>query len=195
MGWLFMRDMGGYATPRSYLDNQFTYQRDTHRLTVLASAMVSHFANLQESGPMKTFTGPFRIPCQLPCGNHGRDGRCRQRLPLRLSMRHIRPTGGRTSTRSIALTSALVGEGADVDPWRFVPDGGDASVLPVPGLFLRDGGVRGLRRDPEQGSSRQLAHHGRCDRCRWSAHGSPQWRWSACVQRGRHFSTTLRRSG
>ncbi|WP_157134802.1 hypothetical protein [Sphingomonas sp. PAMC 26605] len=24
MGWLFMRDMGGYATPRSYLDNQFT---------------------------------------------------------------------------------------------------------------------------------------------------------------------------
>lgn len=40
MGWLFMRDMGGYATPRSYLDNQFTYQRDTDRLTVLASAMV-----------------------------------------------------------------------------------------------------------------------------------------------------------
>jgi hypothetical protein len=40
MGWLFMRDMGGYATPRSYLDNQFTYERDTHRLTVLASAMV-----------------------------------------------------------------------------------------------------------------------------------------------------------
>jgi len=24
MGWLFMRDLGGYATPRSYLDNQFT---------------------------------------------------------------------------------------------------------------------------------------------------------------------------
>ena len=31
--------------------------------------------------------------------------------------------------------SALVAEGAVVDPWRFVPDGGDASVLPVPGLF------------------------------------------------------------
>lgn len=25
MGWLFMRDKDGYATPRSYLDNQFTY--------------------------------------------------------------------------------------------------------------------------------------------------------------------------
>ena len=40
MGWLFMRDLGGYATPRSYLDNQFTYARDDHRLTVLASSMV-----------------------------------------------------------------------------------------------------------------------------------------------------------
>ncbi len=40
MGWLFMRDMGDYATPRSYLDNQFSYTRDDHRLTVLASSMV-----------------------------------------------------------------------------------------------------------------------------------------------------------
>lgn len=30
---------------------------------------------------------------------------------------------------------SAIAEGADVDPWRFVPDGGDASVLPVPGLF------------------------------------------------------------
>ena len=29
----------------------------------------------------------------------------------------------------------LVAEGVAVDPWRFVSDGGDASVLPVPGLF------------------------------------------------------------
>ena len=40
MGWLFMRDMGGHATPRAYLDNQFTYSREDHRLTVLASSMV-----------------------------------------------------------------------------------------------------------------------------------------------------------
>jgi len=33
--------------------------------------------------------------------------------------------------------SALVAEGADVDPWRFVLDGGDASVLPVQGLFVQ----------------------------------------------------------
>lgn len=51
------------------------------------------------------------------------------------SMHHTRPTGGRAWTRSIPPTSALVAEGADVNPWRFVPDCGDASVLPVPGLF------------------------------------------------------------
>lgn len=31
--------------------------------------------------------------------------------------------------------SALVAEGADVDPGRFVPEGDDAPVLPVQGLF------------------------------------------------------------
>ena len=31
--------------------------------------------------------------------------------------------------------SALVAEGADVDPWRLVLDGGAASALPVPDLF------------------------------------------------------------
>ncbi|NIJ09313.1 hypothetical protein FHS31_002945 [Sphingomonas vulcanisoli] len=40
MGWLFMRDLGRFATPRAYLDDQFTYVRDDHRLTVLASSMV-----------------------------------------------------------------------------------------------------------------------------------------------------------
>ena len=32
-------------------------------------------------------------------------------------------------------SAALVAEGADVDPWRLVLDGGAASALPVPGLF------------------------------------------------------------
>ena len=33
--------------------------------------------------------------------------------------------------------SALVAEGADVDPWCFVPNGGESCVLPVPGLFSK----------------------------------------------------------
>ena len=56
---------------------------------------------------MKTFTDPFRILCPLPCGYHGRGGRCRQRLPLRLSMRRIRPTGGRASVRGIPRRQRL----------------------------------------------------------------------------------------
>lgn len=40
MGWLFMTGLDGYSSPRSYLDNQFTYQSEHHRSTVLASALV-----------------------------------------------------------------------------------------------------------------------------------------------------------
>jgi hypothetical protein len=40
MGWLYMKGLDGLGTPRAYLDNQFTYVRDTHRVTVLASALV-----------------------------------------------------------------------------------------------------------------------------------------------------------
>lgn len=42
MGWLSMRDTGRFDTPRAYLDDQFTYVRDDHRLTVLKSSMVGH---------------------------------------------------------------------------------------------------------------------------------------------------------
>ena len=40
MGWLTMRDTGRFANARAYLDDQFTYTRDDHRLTVLKSSMV-----------------------------------------------------------------------------------------------------------------------------------------------------------
>ncbi len=42
MGWLSMRDTGRFATARAYLDDQFTYVRDDHRLTVLKSSMVGN---------------------------------------------------------------------------------------------------------------------------------------------------------
>lgn len=44
--------------------------------------------------------------------------------------------------------SALAAEGADVDPCRVVPDGGDASAPPRPGPVRVSGGVRGRCRDP-----------------------------------------------
>ena len=42
MGWLSMRDTGRFGTPRAYLDDQFTYVRDDHRLMVLKSSMVGN---------------------------------------------------------------------------------------------------------------------------------------------------------
>lgn len=40
MGWLTMRDTGRFANARAYLDDQFTYARPDHRLTVVKSSMV-----------------------------------------------------------------------------------------------------------------------------------------------------------
>ncbi len=40
MGWLFMRSLEGYATPKAYLDAQFTYARPEGTARVLRSALV-----------------------------------------------------------------------------------------------------------------------------------------------------------
>jgi hypothetical protein len=40
MGWLYMRSLEGHATPKAYLDAQFTYDRDTGHSRVLASSVV-----------------------------------------------------------------------------------------------------------------------------------------------------------
>ncbi len=41
MGWLFMRSLGGHATLKAYLDDQFTYAREDRRSRVLASGLVA----------------------------------------------------------------------------------------------------------------------------------------------------------
>ena len=40
MGWLYRRTLDGYATPRTYLDAQFTYERKTYSNKVLRSALI-----------------------------------------------------------------------------------------------------------------------------------------------------------
>ena len=40
MGWLYLQSLGGFETPRAYLDDQFTYERETVRSTVLRSALI-----------------------------------------------------------------------------------------------------------------------------------------------------------
>lgn len=75
MGWLFMRDLGGHSTPRTYLDNQFTYVRDDHRLTVLASSMAgsTYYAaaeRVESLGDRQVFA----IVCLTKTSTGARDG-------------------------------------------------------------------------------------------------------------------------
>ena len=75
MGWLFMHDLGGHSTPRAYLDNQFTYTREDHRLTVLASSMVgsTYYAaaeRIESSGDRQVFA----VVCLTKTSTGARDG-------------------------------------------------------------------------------------------------------------------------
>ena len=40
MGWLYMQSLGGFSGPRQYLDDQFTYARETVQATLLKSSLV-----------------------------------------------------------------------------------------------------------------------------------------------------------
>jgi hypothetical protein len=41
MGWLFMSSLGQYASPKAYLDAQFTFENDEGKSEVLGSALVN----------------------------------------------------------------------------------------------------------------------------------------------------------
>jgi len=93
-----------------------------------------HIANFQGSGPMKTFTvhceypAPYRA--ELTVEAEDLIGACRAAIDA------SHTTDGWKSLETEYLTYVTaIAEGADIDPWRFVPDGADASVLAVPRLF------------------------------------------------------------
>ena len=75
MGWLLMLDLRGFATPRSYLENQLPYVRDDPRLTVLASSMVgnTYYAaceRLEASSQRQVFA----VVCPTKTSTGARDG-------------------------------------------------------------------------------------------------------------------------
>ncbi|PZU06526.1 hypothetical protein [Sphingomonas sp.] len=75
MGWLFIRDMGAHATARAYLDAQFTYARDDHRLAVLASSMVgSTYYAAAERIEAASGREVFAIVCLTRTSTGARDG-------------------------------------------------------------------------------------------------------------------------
>lgn len=75
MGWLYMRDLGRFGSPRAYLDDQFTYVRENHRLTMLRSSMVgrTYYAaceRLEADGAREVFA----VICLTRESSGARDG-------------------------------------------------------------------------------------------------------------------------
>ncbi len=143
---------------------------------------------------MKTFTDPFRIPCPLSRGNHGRSGGCCQCLPLRLSMRHTRPTGGRASTREHPTYVSACRRRSRRRSLALRP-----RVEPMPPSCPFRACSLGWR--PAQAMPRPGAticgpapHHVDAIDAR-EVSRSPQQRWYACAARGKPFSTTSRGAG
>ncbi|MEO5599080.1 MAG: hypothetical protein ABIQ66_10725 [Novosphingobium sp.] len=76
MGWLFMRGLQGYGSPRSYLDNQFTYANEHGRSTVLASAMgrgTVYYAAI-EYIPVEGASSVFAVICLVKFNPRAADG-------------------------------------------------------------------------------------------------------------------------
>jgi hypothetical protein len=76
MGWLTMRDTGRFANGRAYLDDQFTYTRDDHRLTVLKSSMVgdTYYAAAERLEAAGEARSVFAIICLTFSRPNARDG-------------------------------------------------------------------------------------------------------------------------
>ena len=75
MGWLFMAGLGGYPSPRSYLDNQFTYSVEAETATVLASAQVGsvYYAAVERKRPGEK-TIVLGLICLTKYNPRARDG-------------------------------------------------------------------------------------------------------------------------
>lgn len=75
MGWLTMRDTGRFPNARAYLDDQFTYTRLDHRLTVVKSSMVgSTYYAAAERIEADDARSVFAIVCLTFTRPNARDG-------------------------------------------------------------------------------------------------------------------------
>ena len=77
MGWLYMTSLDGHATPRAYLDHQFTYERPSHRSRVLRSSLVGMRTYYAAVEHIKVDTGErevFALICLVRYKPHDRDG-------------------------------------------------------------------------------------------------------------------------
>lgn len=77
MGWLFMRSLGGHATPKAYLDAQFTYTRPEHPSRVLKSALVglrTYYAAVEHGDPTDEAREIWALVCLVRYNPRDREG-------------------------------------------------------------------------------------------------------------------------
>lgn len=76
MGWLFMQSLGAIETPGAYLDDQFTYEKEGVRSTVLRSALVkkrTYYAAVEQLRPGQE-REVFAIACLVRYNPRDREG-------------------------------------------------------------------------------------------------------------------------
>ena len=77
MGWLFMNSMGRFASPKAYLEDQFTYPTDTRTSRILRSALVGMSTWYGACEQIDKSTGArevFAIVCLVKYNPRSKDG-------------------------------------------------------------------------------------------------------------------------
>ena len=77
MGWLFMRSLGSFDTPKAYLEDQYTYESETKSSTVTASATVAMRTWYAACRQVDKTTGKvetFAIVCLIDYNRRAKDG-------------------------------------------------------------------------------------------------------------------------
>ena len=77
MGWLFMSNMGRFASPKDYLEDQFTYATETKTSRVLRSALVGMSTWYGACEQIDKTTGArevFAIVCLVSYNPRRKDG-------------------------------------------------------------------------------------------------------------------------
>lgn len=77
MGWLYMSSLGGHATPKAYLEAQFTFENERGHSEILASAVVkmrTWYAACRQVNHKTGKTGIFALVCLVRYNKRDREG-------------------------------------------------------------------------------------------------------------------------
>jgi hypothetical protein len=77
MGWLFMSSLGQYASPKAYLDAQFTFENEEGSSKILASALVNMRTWYGACHQLRHLTGKaeiFALVCLVKYNPRDREG-------------------------------------------------------------------------------------------------------------------------